>query len=115
MGFFEQAPNITRTNEFWQGLPFMMNAAAFDDLSEENQKALLQAHEEAGAYSVTLMEENAAKMRSNLEAKGVTFTDMPLDPLFAYMGDWYAAQDAAGALPEGMLAAAEAAKTTKQP
>ena len=45
MGFYEQAPYITQTNEFWQGLPFMMNAAAFDDLSEENQKALLQAHE----------------------------------------------------------------------
>ena len=32
MGFYEQAPYITQTNEFWQGLPFMMNAAAFDDL-----------------------------------------------------------------------------------
>jgi TRAP-type C4-dicarboxylate transport system substrate-binding protein len=114
MGFFEQAPHVVRTNEFWQGLPFMMNAAAFDDLSEENQTALVQAHEEAGAYSVELMEENASKMRANLEAKGVTFTEMPLDPLFAYMGDWYAEQDAAGALPEGMLAAAEAAKATEQ-
>lgn len=113
MGFYEQAPYITQTNEFWQGLPFMMNAAAFDDLSEENQKALLQAHEEAGAYSVELMAENASKMRANLETKGVTFTDMPLDPLFAYMGDWYAAQDAAGALPEGMLAAAQAAKAAQ--
>ena len=110
MGFYEQAPNITRTNEFWQGLPFMMNAEAFDDLSEENQKALLQAHAEAGKYSEKLMEENAAKMRADLEKKGVTFTDMPLDPLFADMAEWYKAQDAAGALPEGMLAAAEAAK-----
>ncbi|TPE48998.1 TRAP transporter substrate-binding protein [Amaricoccus solimangrovi] len=113
MGFYEQAPYITRTNEFWQGLPFMMNAAAFDALPEKDQKALLRAHEEAGAYSAELMEENASKMRAELEARGVTFTDMPLDPLFAEMETWYAEHDAAGALPAGMLAAAEAAKAAK--
>lgn len=110
MGFYEQAPHITQTNEFWQGLPFMMNAAAFDALSPENQQALLQAHEDAGEYSVQLIGENAAKMRAAVEAKGVTFTEMPLEPLFAYMADWYAQKDAAGELPEGMLEAAMAVR-----
>lgn len=110
MGFYEQAPYITQTNEFWQGLPFMMNAAAFDALSPENQQALLQAHKDAGEFSVTLMGENSAKMRAAVEAKGVTFTEMPLEPLFAYMADWYAQQDAAGVLPEGMLEAAMAVR-----
>lgn len=113
MGFYEQAPYITQTNEFWQGLPFMMNAAAFDDLSEENQQALLQAHEDAAAYSVELIGDNAAAMRAAVEAKGVTFTDMPLDPLFANMADWYAERSAAGELPEGLLEAAQAARVSQ--
>lgn len=109
-GLYEQAPHIVRTNEFWQGLPFMMNGALFDELSPENQQALLQAHAEAAAYSQKLITESADAMRATVEAKGATFTDMPLEPLFAEMADWYAKKDAAGELPEGMLAAANAAK-----
>lgn len=105
MKFYEQAPYITRTNEFWQGLPFMMNAAAFDDLPEDQQAALLQAHEETGAYSLKMMTEQAEAMRATLETQGVTFTDMPLDPLFDYMMEWYKELDAAGELPEGLLEA----------
>lgn len=109
-GLYEQAPHIVRTNEFWQGLPFMMNGALFDELSPENQQALLQAHAEAAEYSQKLITESADAMRATVEAKGATFTDMPLEPLFAEMADWYAKKDAAGELPEGMLAAANAAK-----
>lgn len=106
MKFYEQAPYITRTNEFWQGLPFMMNGAAFDALPEADQNALLQAHAEAGEYSVELMTENSEEMVARLEAQGVTFTEMPLEPLFAAMADWYRERDANGELPEGLLATA---------
>ncbi|WP_116599789.1 TRAP transporter substrate-binding protein [Primorskyibacter marinus] len=106
MGFYEQAPYMTRTNEYWQGLPFMMNAAAFDALSEDKQAALLQAHEETAEYSAKFMADIAEKMRANVEAKGVTFTDMPLEPLFEHMADWYRELDAQGKLPEGLLEAA---------
>ncbi|MCR8549283.1 TRAP transporter substrate-binding protein [Salipiger sp. P9] len=106
MKFYEQAPYITRTNEFWQGLAFAMNAEAFDALPEKDQAALLQAHEETAAYSLKLMTENADAMQGNLEALGVTFTDMPLEPLFANMAEWYRQLDAAGDMPEGLLEAA---------
>lgn len=106
MKFYEQAPYIVRTNEFWQGLPFMMNGAAFDDLPEKDRNALLQAHAEAGEFSVNSMTDNADAMRGALEAQGVTFTDMPLEPLFDHMADWYRERDAAGELPEGLLEAA---------
>lgn len=109
MKFYEQAPYVTRTNEYWQGLPFMMNAAAFDALPEKDQAALLKAHEEAGAYSEDLMAENSAAMRGALEAEGVTFTDMPLEPLFDHMAEWFKELDAEGALPEGLIDAALAA------
>ncbi|WP_289150568.1 TRAP transporter substrate-binding protein [uncultured Salipiger sp.] len=106
MKFYEQAPYITRTNEFWQGLPYMMNAAAFDALPEKDQQALLQSHAEAGDYSMKLMTENAEAMRAAVEAQGVTFTEMPLEPLFSRMADWYRERDAAGELPEGLIDAA---------
>jgi len=106
MKFYEQAPYITRTNEYWQGLPFMMNAAAFDSLPEANQTALLTAHADAGAYSMQLMTENSDAMQGALEAAGVTFTELPLEPLFAHMADWYKELDASGELPEGLIAAA---------
>jgi TRAP-type transport system periplasmic protein len=103
MKFYEQAPYITVTNEFWQGLVFMMNAAAFDALPEKDQQALLQAHADAGAYSLEMMTKNADNMRAALEAEGVTFTDMPMEPLFARMGDWFRDLDAKGELPPGLL------------
>lgn len=106
MKFYEQAPYITRTNEFWQGLVFMMNVDAFELLSAENQQALLEAHKMAGEYSQKLMGENAAAMQATLEARGVTFTEMPLEPLFAKMAEWYRDLDAKGELPEGLLDAA---------
>ncbi|MFV0246312.1 MAG: TRAP transporter substrate-binding protein [Qingshengfaniella sp.] len=106
MKFYEQAPYITRTNEFWQGLPLVMNVAAFEDLPEKDQQALLQAQKEAGEYSMQLMTENADAMRAVLEAKGVTFTDMPLEPLFAHMAEWYKDLSAKGELPEGLIEAA---------
>lgn len=109
MKFYEQAPYITRTNEFWQGLVFMMNAEAFDALPEKDQQALLQAHADAGTYSLELMTSNAESMRAALEAKGVTFTEMPLEPLFARMADWYRDLDAKGELPPGLLDAVFAA------
>lgn len=60
----------------------------------------------AGEYSQKLMGENAAAMQATLEARGVTFTEMPLEPLFAKMAEWYRDLDAKGELPEGLLDAA---------
>lgn len=110
MRFYEVAPYITRTNEFWQGLMFSMNGEAFDKLSDKNRKALLKAHAEAGEYSARIMKETTDAMQAKLEAKGVKFVDMDLTPLFADMAKWYADEDKAGRLPKGFMDAANAAK-----
>jgi TRAP-type C4-dicarboxylate transport system substrate-binding protein len=110
MRFYEVAPYITRTNEFWQGLMFSMNGEAFDDLPEKDQQALLKAHADAGEFSAKLMKETTDTMESKLVAQGVKFVDMDLTPLFADMAKWYADEEKAGRLPAGFMDAANAAK-----
>ncbi|GAB1361068.1 hypothetical protein MASR1M32_03040 [Rhodobacter sp.] len=109
MRHYEVAPYISRTNEYWQGIVFAMNAEAFDGLSEEYQQILLQAHADAGAYSAQIMTEVTDKMQANLEGRGVTFVDFDIQGVVDHMAGWYDQQQAAGALPEGLLEAARAA------
>ncbi|MGQ0677551.1 MAG: TRAP transporter substrate-binding protein, partial [Rhodospirillales bacterium] len=55
MRFQEVAPVITRTDEYWQSIAFMMNQKAFDRLPKDQQQALLKAHADAAKYSADLM------------------------------------------------------------
>lgn len=109
MRFYEVAPYITRTNEFWPSPMFVMNVEAFEELPEKDQKALLLAHQEVGPFSKRVMDESVASLKA-LENQGLTFVDMDLKPLFDHMTHWYAAQDKAGLLPEGFLDAVAVAK-----
>jgi TRAP-type C4-dicarboxylate transport system substrate-binding protein len=110
MRFYEVAPYITRTNEFWQGLMFSMNGEAFDGLPKKDQEALLKAHADAGNYSAKLMKDTTDNMEAKLLSQGVKFVNMDLNPLFADMAKWYADEEKAGRLPAGFMDAANAAK-----
>jgi TRAP-type transport system periplasmic protein len=105
MKFQEVAPHITRTDEYWQAIAFMMNQQAFDRLSPELQQALLKAHEDAGRYSFELMGEVAAESLERMQGQGATYSEIDLRPFVEKMQSFYEAKEAAGELPKGFMQA----------
>lgn len=112
MRFYEVAPNIIRTDEYPQAIGWMMNKDAFDGLDADTQAAVLKAHAEATAFGRGLLEAAAATLETDLTAiEGVSVNfDFDTAPFVAKMAEFYAARDAEGALPEGLMEAVEAAR-----
>jgi tripartite ATP-independent transporter DctP family solute receptor len=108
--FYEVAPYVTWTEEYPQGVAFMMNAKAFKALTPDQQAGLRKAHEEASAFVRAQIKDYLADFSKKLPSDKIVFkTDMDLKPFVARMAEFYAAQDKAGKLPKGFLAAVDAA------
>lgn len=108
--FYEVAPNVIRTNEFWQELAYMINAKAFRGLSPEVRAGLERAHKEAGAHSQKLMQEAADNVVNAVNARGAKFTELDIKPLVAKTAELYARENKEGRMPKGFLEAVEATK-----
>ena len=111
MRFYEVAPHVTRTNEYPQGIAFMMNKEAFDGLDAAMQEALTKAHQDASAFERELLKTELAASLERLKAAGTTYSeDLPTRDFVQRMWDFYKAREAAGKLPEGFLEAVDAAR-----
>ena len=110
MRFYEVAPNVVRTNEYWQEIAFMVNARAFKALSKDLQTALLRAHKDAGAYSAQLMQQTADESMKRLADKGVKVTSLDTGPLVRKTLEYYNAENKAGRVPAGFFDAVAATK-----
>lgn len=110
MRFQEVAPHITRTDEYWQSIAFMMNQRAFDRLPKDQQAALLKAHADAARYSEELMGKETTESLARMKAKGVSYTEIDLKPFVRHMLDFYKAKEASGELPKGFMDAVEATR-----
>ena len=114
MRFNEVAPYITRHDEYWQSIGFMMNVAAYDALSEETRAGLLKAYEETGDYSREILDATTEESLERMKKAGVTYTVMDTGPMVEKMEEFYADLAEKGELPEGYLEAVEAARTPAQ-
>lgn len=114
--FYEVAPNIVRTDEYPQAIAFMMNNEAFENLSSENQDALLRAHADASAFAWESIFSGADETVERIKAlEGVTYSDsFDLSAVLATTSEFYAALEAAGELPEGLMGAVEAASESAE-
>ncbi len=110
MRFYEVAPNVVRTNEFWQEIAFMVNAKAFNALSKDVQAAVLRAHKDAGTYSAQLMQQTAEESMKRLAAKGVKISTIDTAPIVKKTMEYYAAENKAGRVPAGFFDAVAASK-----
>ena len=110
MRFYEVAPNVVRTNEFWQEIAFMVNAKAFNALPKDLQAALLRAHKEAGTYSAQLMQSTADESMKRLAEKGVKISTIDPAPIVRKTMEYYAAENKAGRVPAGFFDAVAASK-----
>ncbi len=111
MRFNEVAPYISRHDEYWQSIGFMMNITAYDALDDETRAGLLRAYNEAGAYSRELMGAVSDESIKHMVDNGTTYTVLDTEPFVIKMQSFYDKMAAAGELPEGFLAAVEAART----
>lgn len=110
MRFNEVAPHITRHDEYWQSIGFMMNIAAYEALDEATRAGLLKAYNEAGAYSRDIMGKVAEDSIGQMTAKGATYTVADTGPFVERMKSFYATMAAEGKLPDGFLDAVEATR-----
>jgi len=110
--FYEVAPNVIRTDEFWQELSYMTNAKAFRSLPPEARTGIERAHKEAGAYSLKLMQEAAGSVVNALNSRGAKYTEPDTKPLVAKTAEFYARENKEGRMPKGFLEAVEMAKAT---
>lgn len=113
MRFNEVAPYVSRTDEYWQSIGFIMNLKAYDALDENAQAGLLKAYNEAGAYSREVMFEVADKSIKSMTDAGATYVVLDTKPFVEKMNGFYAELEANGEMPEGYMAAVEATRTAK--
>ncbi|MGR3369607.1 MAG: TRAP transporter substrate-binding protein [Sagittula sp.] len=114
MRFNEVAPYITRHDEYWQSIGFMVNEDALAALDEETRAGLMKAYEETGDYSQEVMFGVADESIKRMEEAGATFTVLDTAPLVEKMQSFYAAMAESGELPEGFMDAVEASRTPSQ-
>lgn len=110
MRFYEVAPHIVRHDEYPQGLAFMANASAWNGLDAQTRAQVLEAYNEVAAEFAAKTDATANESLARMAEKGVSFTVLDTGPLVARMSEMYAAMDAAGTLPAGLLAAIDASR-----
>ena len=103
MKFYEQAKYIVRHNEYPQGLAFMTNYKAFQALSPELQKIVLDSHKEACAYSAVIMSKVAEESIARMQAKGADYSTIDTQPFVDRMSGLYQQWEKEGKLPKGFL------------
>ncbi|MEJ8474279.1 TRAP transporter substrate-binding protein [Roseibium algae] len=113
MRFNEVASYISRTDEYWQSIGFIMNLKAYDALDESTQAGLLKAYNEAGAYSREVMFEVADKSIKSMKDAGATYVVLDTAPFVDKLKGFYAEMESSGEMPAGYMAAVEAARTAK--
>lgn len=113
MRFYEQAKNITRTDEYFQSVSYLVNKSAWDGMSEEDRAGVTKAYVEAGEYSSELLDEQARTMIASLENVGVSYLEPDMQPFVEKLSDYYSARAARGQLPEGMMETLEATRTAQ--
>ncbi len=110
MRFNEVAPHISRHNEYWQSIGFMMNKSAYEALDEDARSGLLRAYEEAGAFSREIMGEVANRSIQSMKDGGATYLELDTGPFVQRMKEFYEEMAASGDLPEGFIDAVESAR-----
>lgn len=111
MKFNEVAPFITRTDEFFQAVAFMMNARGFERLSDSQKQAVVRAHADAGAFSRKLMDEVAVTSIEKMKNNGATYLELDRKPVIEKARTFYDQLEKQGKVPAGFFAAVEAART----
>ena len=108
--FQEVAPFITRTNEFFQEIAFMVNGRGLNRLPNAQRDAVERAHKDAGTYSVQVADEVTKGSLERMQVKGTTYKEIDTSGIVAKAREFYAGLEKQGKVPAGLFAAVDAAK-----
>ncbi|MBA7523608.1 Sialic acid-binding periplasmic protein SiaP [subsurface metagenome] len=104
MKFQEVAKYILRTDNFPQGMAFMANAKAFENLPSDLQEAVLKAHKEASEFTVRIMYTEAEEVIGRMvKNEGVTFIRAPMTPFIEKLKPIYEKWEKEGKIPQGII------------
>lgn len=113
MKFYEVAPHIIRHNEYPQGIAFIMNAKAYNELPDDLKDAVNRAYAAGGEHSIELSDATLNDQLNRMKAKGVTYSEPDLSDFQKAMSEFYRQREADGELPGGFLDAVEASRPDK--
>lgn len=111
MKFYEVAKYIIRTDEFPQGIAFMMNNKKFESLPQDLQKVVLDAHKGSCELSAQLMSKAAEEsLKKMIEKHGVKYSTPDMTPFREKVRPLYIKWEKEGKLPKGILEYIESIK-----
>ncbi|WP_226580883.1 TRAP transporter substrate-binding protein [Acuticoccus sediminis] len=111
MRFNEVAPYVRRTDEYFQSVAYMVNARAWNRMTEAQQQAVTKAYMDVASYADELINTEGDEMVAALEAEGAHFAVLDTAPFVERMASFYENLQDSGELPEGFLAAVNASRT----
>lgn len=85
MKFYEGAPHITMTNHIRDGLAVIINEKKFQSLSEKQQKALVEAAQEAGDWYTQQVKAKLDTVVEKMKAEGTKFYEIDTAPFVEIM------------------------------
>ncbi|MAZ16700.1 MAG: hypothetical protein CL535_10290 [Ahrensia sp.] len=100
--FHVAAPNVSLTNHVFASISIAMNGKQWDALSEEQQRIMTDAAQQAADYSAELASEASSTIRSQLEADGATVIDVDRSAFAAKLKDAAHKQEVEGLWSEGL-------------
>lgn len=113
MRFNEVAPYISRHDEYWQSVGFMVNEQALADLSEETRAGLMRAYDEAGDYSEEVMNGVTEQSIARMVDGGATYTELDGTPFVERLQSFYQSKAESGELPAEFLDAVNATRVAQ--
>jgi TRAP-type transport system periplasmic protein len=112
--FVEVCPYVTREDEFPQTICFYMNHAKFKNLTDTQQKALLDACNQAGTEFTAGLDALAEKILGEAKAKyGITYSTIDMGPFITKARQFYEESRKKGSLPKEFWEVIDAIEATR--
>lgn len=104
MKFQEVAKYLLRTDEYPQGMAFMTNNKAFENLPSDLREAVLEAHKEACEFSALVMYKESEEVIDRMvKNDGVTFVRAPMISFIEKVKPLYEKWEKEGRIPQGII------------
>lgn len=108
--FYEVAPHMHRTDEYFQSVAYMVNKTTWESLDDDQRDILMRAYQDAAAFSHEVINASADVTIESMQSQGGTFSILDRQPFVDRMRQFYEELGQKGELPEGFISAVESAR-----